>query len=97
MIDYRPISLRFTSTLVLSIVCLAVPAWADFEAGVDAYHRGDYATALREWRPQAEQGDVVAQFTLGMRYEKGRGCPRTMSRHDSGMKQWPYDICVNEN
>ena len=37
-------------------VCHAVPAWADGQAGVDAYKRGDCATALREWRPLAEQG-----------------------------------------
>lgn len=47
-------SLRFTSTLVLVILCLAVPAWAEFEAGMDANDREDYATALREWQPLAE-------------------------------------------
>ena len=59
--------------LVLSIVGLAAPAWADFEAGIDAYNRKDYTTALREWRPQAEQGNAHAQFTLGFLYETGRG------------------------
>ena len=39
-------SLRFTIVLVLSIVCLAVPAWADFQAGMDANNRGDYAYSL---------------------------------------------------
>jgi hypothetical protein len=39
VIDDRPISLRFTSTLVLSIVCLAAPAWADFNAAVDAVRK----------------------------------------------------------
>ena len=43
-----PISLRFPIALVLSIICLATPAWADYRAGMDAYLRGDYATALRE-------------------------------------------------
>jgi len=32
----------------------------------DAYHSGDYATALREWTPLAEQGDASAQNNLGM-------------------------------
>ena len=36
---------------------LAFPAWADFEVGVDAYDRGDYDAALKEFRPLAEQGD----------------------------------------
>ena len=69
-------SLRFTITFVLSIICLAVPAWADFQAGMDATTRGDYATALREWRPLAEQGDALAQYNLGVLYRKGRGVPQ---------------------
>ena len=54
-------SLRFPIAVVLSIVCLAAPARADFKAGVDAYHRGDYVTAIREWQPLAEEGHAVAQ------------------------------------
>ncbi len=30
-------------------------------------------TALREWRPLAEQGNANAQFFLGVMYDKGRG------------------------
>ena len=69
-------ALRFVLALVLSISCLAAPAWADYQAGLDAYNRGDYATALREWRPVAEQGDPSAQFRLGLLYENGEGVPR---------------------
>ena len=46
---------------------------ADFNAGVAAYKRGDYATALREWRPLAKQGNANAQFFLGVMYGKGLG------------------------
>jgi TPR repeat protein len=77
-------SLRFTITLVLSIVCLAMPVWADFQAGMDANNRGDYATALHEWRPLAEQGDALAQFNLGVLYRKGRGAPQD----DVQARQW---------
>ncbi|MEE8265816.1 MAG: hypothetical protein V3R62_05670 [Acidiferrobacterales bacterium] len=35
---------------------LAAPAWAGFDEGLEAYERLDYETALREWRPLAEQG-----------------------------------------
>ncbi len=46
---------------------LTAPAWGqDFEKGRDAYMRGDYATALREWRPLAERGHADAQFKLGV-------------------------------
>ena len=62
--------------LVLSFVCLAVPAWADFQAGKDAYDRGDYATALNEWRPLAEQGHADAQTNLGSMYLNGDGVPQ---------------------
>jgi len=78
------ISLRFPITVVLSIVCLALPASADYKVGEDAYNRGDYATALREWRPLAEQGEALAQYNLGLLYRKGRGVPQD----DVQARQW---------
>jgi TPR repeat protein len=71
-----PFSLRFPITLVLSIVGLATPAWADFQAGMDAYNHKEYATALREWRPLAEQRNPHAQFFLGVMFENGFGVPQ---------------------
>ena len=50
-------------TVVVLVLALALPAHvlaADLQAGWDAYHRGDYATALEELRPLAEQGDASA-------------------------------------
>ena len=44
------------------LIGLAAPAWAGFDEGFAALKRGDYATALREWRPLAEQGDAGAQY-----------------------------------
>ena len=44
-----------------------------------AYNRGDYATALRLWRPLAEQGDARAQFSLGFMYQNGWGAPQDYS------------------
>ena len=76
MIHKRPISFRFAIAPVLSIICLAAPAWADFEAGADAYHRGDYATALHEWQPLAELGNAAAQYNLGLLYANGQGVPQ---------------------
>ena len=84
MSDDRLIALRFPVALVLSIVCLAAPAWADFKAGVDAYQRGDYATALREWQPLAEQGQALAQYNLGLLYANGQG----VSKDDAQAQQW---------
>ncbi len=44
-----------------------------FEDGVAADNRGDYATALRLWRPLANQGDADAQYNLGVMYHNGKG------------------------
>ena len=61
----------------LLLLTLAAPAWGqDFERGQDAYVRGDYAAALREWRPIAEQGNVKAQSMLGLMYDMGKGVPQ---------------------
>ena len=45
----------------------------DFQKGFRAYKSGDYATALREWRPLAEQGNADAQYNLGVMYYNGKG------------------------
>ncbi len=41
-----------------------------------AYERGDYATALKRFRPLAEMGDTRAQGYLGLMYLEGQGVPR---------------------
>jgi TPR repeat protein len=84
MSDHQLIVLRFPIALVLSIVCLAAPAWADFKAGENAYHRGDYATALREWQPLAKQGHAAAQYNIGLLYANGQGVPKD----DAQARQW---------
>lgn len=45
----------------------------DFEAGLEAYTAGDYATANENWRPLAEQGDVLSQSYIGQAYLWGFG------------------------
>ncbi len=65
-------SLRAVAIAIL-LSLLATPAWAGFAEGVAAYERGDYATALRELQPLANQGDARAQNRLGFMYRKGWG------------------------
>ena len=55
---------------------LIQPASADFQDGSAAYQRGDYQTALREWRPLAEQGDATVQFFFAIMYIGGQGVPQ---------------------
>jgi TPR repeat protein len=83
---FPSIVLQLSIALVLSIVCFVLPAWADFQAGMDANNREDYATALREWGPLAEKGDTLAQYHLGVLYRKGRGVPQD----DVQARKW-YD------
>ncbi len=44
--------------------------------GMEALDKGDYATALKEWRTLAEQGDAEAQSNLGVMYSNGQGVPQ---------------------
>ena len=63
--------------ILLLVALLAVPAYAqDFDKGLAAAERGNYATALQEWRPLAEQGHVEAQFNLGLMYSEGLDVPQ---------------------
>ena len=57
------------------ILLIDVTVAGDLQAGAGAYNRGDYAAALREWRPLAEQGNVDAQYGLGLIYDLGRDVP----------------------
>ena len=60
---------------VILIIALTGPTQADFDAGIAAFERGDYATALQELRPLAEQGHAEAQNYLGWMYRWGLGVP----------------------
>ncbi|MFC0228100.1 tetratricopeptide repeat protein [Serratia aquatilis] len=48
-------------------------ALADFSEGEAAYNNGDYAEALKQWQPLAEQGNALAQNSLGSMYGEGLG------------------------
>jgi len=50
----------------------SVAARAEFKRGYAAYKRGDYTTALREWRDDAAQGDAKAQHGMGVLNLRGR-------------------------
>lgn len=64
----------------LLIVMLSPISWgADFNKGVHAYERGDYATALREMTPLAGQGDANAQHALGVMYDNGKGVEKNLT------------------
>ena len=62
----------FIMPLLLLLSLISFPSWsADFDKGNTAAKKGDFATAVKEWTPLAEQGDARAQVSLGMLYVSG--------------------------
>ena len=45
----------------------------DYDAGLKAAQAGDFQTALKEWKPLADQGHADAQYNLGLMYANGEG------------------------
>ena len=68
--------LLLTFLIILFSLTSNVVWSADYNKGLTAYYSGDYATALREWKPLAEQGDASAQYNLGVMYDNGYGVPQ---------------------
>ena len=62
--------------LLLTLLVGTPASSADFQKGLNAAKSGDFATALREWTPLAEQGDAVAQTLVGSMYNEGKGVPQ---------------------
>ena len=58
---------------------------ADYQKPLRAYKNSDYATALRELKPLAEEGHAEAQFWLGKMYNRGDGVPQN---YKTALKWW---------
>ncbi len=77
---------KLAGLALIAVLCagftlgLTAPAWAGFDEGEAAYQRGDYATAIREWRPLAKQGVADAQYNLGVMYGEGLGVPQDYAK-----------------
>ena len=64
----------------IGLAMLSAPLSAQsVQAGADAWAKGDYDTAVDNWRPLAEKGDADAQFNLGQAYRWGRGVASNMA------------------
>ena len=64
-----PIALAPTAlVMILAVAGATRPAAADYEAGLFAFNRGDYAAAARQFEPVAREGDADAQYWLGRLY-----------------------------
>lgn len=65
--------MKRTFCALLLISGLTLAAAGDFQLGLSAYERGDYAEAMNQWLPLAERGDPEAQYRIGRLYYYGRG------------------------
>jgi TPR repeat protein len=71
------------AAFILALSLTAPVAAGPLEDATAAYDRGDYAVALRLFRPLANQGDAYAQTNLGLMYHVGQGVPQN---HDEAAK-----------
>ena len=80
--------MRLLKLLLVVLAFAAGPAVAGpFEDGSVAYNKGDYATALRLWRPLADQGEAQAQYELGFMYTNGWGVPQDYAAAVAGWRK----------
>ena len=67
---------RTLACVVLAMMLTGGAVAGPLEDAWAAYQSGDYATALRLWRPRAAQGVALAQNNLGLMYYNGQGLPQ---------------------
>ena len=79
------------SALILCVSAAILQAGAaaaqSVSAGIDAWRSGQYAEAVRIWRPLAEAGDADAQYDLGQAYRLGKGVPINLSAAQSWLER----------
>jgi cell division septation protein DedD len=57
------------------------------KAGIDAWQKGDFSSAVAIWRPLAERGSADAQFNLGQAYRLGKGVPINLSQSQNWLER----------
>jgi len=69
---------RYLAAAVAWCIFAISPATAgspeeDFRTGLSAFNSGDFATAMRLWRPLADGNDARSQAGIGFMYHRGLG------------------------
>jgi TPR repeat protein len=75
----RRIAAKGVAAVLAALLLLVASGCANADALQDAataYKKRDFPTALRLWRPLAEQGNAAAQKGLGTLYEYGSAVPK---------------------
>lgn len=74
------LKLFLLASLGSAAIASAAPALADTRTGVDAWTRGDFATAVKAWQVEAARGDADAMFNLGQAYKLGNGVTQSVAQ-----------------
>ena len=80
--------------LILSFFTLSISNLAfgdDILKGFDAYKNKDYETAFEIWHKLAEEGDAIAQNSLGVLFQKGQGVKKNYSESYKWFKKSSED------
>jgi len=67
---------QITAAGLALLIFHTTSAFADTVRGDEAFARGYYFTASREWRDSANAGDAAAMLNLGALYDLGHGVPQ---------------------
>ena len=63
--------------ILVLVLMWAMPSFADYQEGLDAFERGDYPTAVIEFQTLAESHDARGQYGLGIMHDMGEGVPQS--------------------
>lgn len=64
-------------------IAVSGPILADTRAGVDAWTRGDFVSAVKAWKVAAATGDADAMFNLGQAYKLGNGVKQDLAQAEA--------------
>lgn len=72
----RCLPVRRSLVAALMLLSLASPAQAGLDDAEDAYRRGKFTEAMREYKLQADRGFTEANFMIAIMYANGEGVPK---------------------
>ncbi len=80
LLGIAAITFAITSPVLAQNEASSTKSSAALQAGIDAYEKGDYPTALKQLIPLANKGDANAQLHLGLINELGQGVQKNTAR-----------------
>ena len=80
----KPQIKAFIAGGALALALFGTAMAGPLEDGWAAYLNADYATAMRVWRPLADQGNADAQYGLAVLYSHGYG----VAEDDAEAEKW---------